>query len=117
MSQTVVDIPGLPDGVEVRRSTRRRRSVTAFREDGRTVVVVPHRMSRAEIVPYVEELVGRLAAREGRGRRTDGDADRRTGTRVRRPRARSARGPRRTPSAPGVHRAVVPRAPCVTGVR
>ena len=71
MSQTVVDIPGLPDGVEVRRSTRRRRSVTAFREDGRTVVVVPHRMSRAEIVPYVEELVGRLAAREGRGRRTD----------------------------------------------
>ncbi len=71
MSQTVVDIPGLPDGVEVRRSTRRRRSVTAFREDGRTVVVVPHRMSRAEIVPYVEELVGRLAQRERRGRRTD----------------------------------------------
>ena len=71
MSQTVVDIPGLPDGVEVRRSTRRRRSVTAYREDGRTVVVVPARMSRAEIVPYVEELVGRLAAREGRGRRTD----------------------------------------------
>ncbi len=71
MSQTVVDIPGLPDGVEVRRSTRRRRSVTAFREDGRTVVVVPQRMSRAEIVPYVEELVGRLAARERRTRRTD----------------------------------------------
>jgi predicted metal-dependent hydrolase len=71
MSQTVVDIPGLPDGVEVRRSTRRRRSVTAFREDGRMVVVVPHRMSRAEIVPYVEELVGRLAQREHRGRRTD----------------------------------------------
>ena len=71
MSQTVVDIPGLPDGVEVRRSTRRRRSVTAYREDGRTVVVVPQRMSRADIVPYVEELVGRLAAREGRGRRTD----------------------------------------------
>ena len=71
MSQTVVDIPGLPDGVEVRRSTRRRRSVTAYREDGRTVVVVPQRMSRAEIVPYVEELVGRLAAREGRARRTD----------------------------------------------
>ena len=71
MSQTVVDIPGLPPGVEVRRSTRRRRSVTAFREGGLTVVVVPHRMSRAEIVPYVEELVGRLEARERRGRRTD----------------------------------------------
>ncbi len=73
MSQTVVDIPGLPDGIEVRRSTRRRRSVTAYREDGRTVVVVPQRMSRAEIVPYVEELVGRLAARERRGRRTDAE--------------------------------------------
>jgi predicted metal-dependent hydrolase len=73
MSQTVVDIPGLPDGVEVRRSTRRRRSVTAYREDGRTVVVVPQRMSRAEIVPYVEELVGRLAERERRGRRTDAE--------------------------------------------
>ena len=71
MSQTVVDIPGLPDGVEVRRSTRLRRSVTAYGEDGRTVVVVPQRMSRADIAPYVEELVGRLAERERRGRRTD----------------------------------------------
>ncbi|MFN8167723.1 MAG: M48 family metallopeptidase [Candidatus Nanopelagicales bacterium] len=73
MSQHVIDIPGLPDGVEVRRSTRRRRSVTAYREAGRTVVVVPARMSRAEIVPYVEELVGRLERREARGRRTDAE--------------------------------------------
>lgn len=71
MSQHVVEIPGLPDGVEVRRSTRRRRSVTAYREAGRTIVVVPSRMTRAEIVPYVEELVGRLDRREARGRRTD----------------------------------------------
>ena len=71
MTQRVVEIPGLPEGVEVRRSTRRRRSVTAYREAGRTIVVVPARMSRAEIVPYVEELVGRLAQRERRGRRTD----------------------------------------------
>ncbi len=71
MTQRVVEIPGLPDGVEVRRSTRRRRSVTAYREDGRTIVVVPARMSRAEIVPYVEELVGRLEQRERRARRTD----------------------------------------------
>ncbi len=71
MSQTVVDIPGLPDGVEVRRSTRRRRSVTAYREGGRTIVVVPHRMSRADIRPFVEDLLGRLAEREKRGRRTD----------------------------------------------
>lgn len=71
MSHTVVDIPGLPDGVEVRRSARRRRSVTAFREGGRTIVVVPARMSRADIKPFVDELVGRLAERERRGRRTD----------------------------------------------
>lgn len=71
MSQRVVDIPGLPPGVEVRRSTRRRRSVTAYREDGRTIVVVPQRMARSDIKPYVEELVGRLEARERRGRRSD----------------------------------------------
>ena len=73
MSQTVVDIPGLPDGVEVRRSTRRRRSVTALREGGRIIVVVPARMSRSDIKPFVDELVGRLAEREKRGRRTDGE--------------------------------------------
>jgi predicted metal-dependent hydrolase len=71
MSQSVVDLPGLPPGVEVRRSTRRRRTVTAYREGGRTIVVVPHRMARADIRPYVEELVGRLEARERRSRRTD----------------------------------------------
>jgi predicted metal-dependent hydrolase len=73
MSQTVVDIPGLPADVEVRRSTRRRRSVTAYREGGRTIVVVPHRMSRADIKPFVDELVGRLQAREKRTRRTDAE--------------------------------------------
>ena len=50
MSQHVVEIPGLPPDVEVRRSTRRRRSVTAYREGGRTIVVVPQRMARADIV-------------------------------------------------------------------
>jgi hypothetical protein len=73
MSQTVVEIPGLPPGVEVRRSTRRRRSVTAYREAGRTIVVVPQRMARADIPPYVAELVGRLEAREARGRRSDAE--------------------------------------------
>jgi hypothetical protein len=73
MSQHVVEIPGLPPDVEVRRSTRRRRSVTAYREDGRTIVVVPQRMARADIKPYVDELVGRLQAREKRGRRSDAE--------------------------------------------
>jgi hypothetical protein len=73
MSHTVVDVPGLPPGVEVRRSTRRRRSVTAYREGGRTIVVVPARMARADILAYVDELVGRLEARERRARRTDSE--------------------------------------------
>lgn len=71
MSQSVVHVPGLPDDVEVRRSTRRRRSVTAYREGGRTIVVVPQRMARSDIAEYVVELVGRLDARERRSRRTD----------------------------------------------
>ncbi len=71
MSQSVVHVPGLPDDVEVRRSTRRRRSVTAYREGGRTIVVVPQRMARSDIAEYVVELVGRLDAREKRARRTD----------------------------------------------
>ncbi|HET7899837.1 MAG TPA: SprT-like domain-containing protein [Candidatus Nanopelagicales bacterium] len=73
MSQSVVHVPGLPPDVEVRRSTRRRRSVTAYREGGRTIVVVPARMARSDIADYVAELVGRLDAREKRGRRTDSE--------------------------------------------
>jgi len=67
----VIDIPGLPPGVEVRRSARRRRSVTAYREQGLTIVVVPQRMSRAEILPYVHDLLGRLESREKRSRPSD----------------------------------------------
>lgn len=49
--------------VEVRRSTRRRKSVIAYREDGKTIVVAPERMSQAEVNAYVRELVGRLDRR------------------------------------------------------
>ncbi|MBI1376801.1 MAG: DUF45 domain-containing protein [Frankiales bacterium] len=77
MSQTVVDLPGLPPDVEVRRSTRRRRSVTAYREGGRTIVVVPQRMARADIPAYVEELVERLRSRERRVRGSDAELMRR----------------------------------------
>jgi predicted metal-dependent hydrolase len=73
MSHVVVQIPGLPPEVEVRRSTRRRRSVTAYRENGQTIVVVPHRMARADIAPIVYELMGRLEARERKARPSDAD--------------------------------------------
>ena len=71
MSHVIVEIPGLPADVQVRRSTRRRRSVTAYREGGQTIVVVPHRMARSDIAPIVYELLGRLEARERKRRPSD----------------------------------------------
>ena len=53
----------LPPDVEVRRSARRRRTVTAYRENGRTIVLVPARMGQREIARYVDDLVKRLDAR------------------------------------------------------
>lgn len=49
--------------VEIRRSTRRRKSVIAYREDGKTIVVAPARMSQADVEAFVRELVGRLDQR------------------------------------------------------
>ena len=59
-----------PD-VEVRRSTRRRRTVSAYRQDGRTIVLVPARMSRAEEARWVTTMVERLARQERRSRPSD----------------------------------------------
>lgn len=53
----------LPADVEVRRSTRRRKSVAAFREAGRTIIVVPERMSAAEVSRHAHQLLARLQAR------------------------------------------------------
>ncbi len=57
--------------VEVRRSPRRRRTVSAYREGGKTVVLVPARFSRAEEQQWVTRMLERLAARERRRRPTD----------------------------------------------
>jgi hypothetical protein len=59
--------------VEVRRSTRRRRTVSAYREGERTVVLIPARMSRAEERRWVEVMVARLSAQEQRRRPSDED--------------------------------------------
>jgi predicted metal-dependent hydrolase len=57
--------------VEVRRSQRRRRTVSAYRDGERVVVLIPDRFSRAEETEWVERMLARLAAREERIRRTD----------------------------------------------
>jgi len=62
--------------VEVRRSARRRRTVTAYREAGRTVVLIPAGFSAAEERRWVDQMVAKLRSREDRRRRTLGtDAD------------------------------------------
>jgi predicted metal-dependent hydrolase len=59
--------------VEVRRSQRRRRTVSAYREGERVVVLIPDRFSRAEESEWVARMLARLAAREERIRRTDNE--------------------------------------------
>ncbi|AZM91065.1 MULTISPECIES: M48 family metallopeptidase [unclassified Streptomyces] len=59
--------------VEVRRSARRRRTVSAYREGERTVVLIPARMSEAEERRWVGVMLDKLAAQEGK--RTLGDAE------------------------------------------
>lgn len=59
--------------VEVRRSQRRRRTVSAYREGERVVVLIPDRFSRAEETEWVARMLARLAAREERIRRTDSE--------------------------------------------
>src|SRR3954453_16516570 len=61
--------------VEVRRSQRRRRTVSAYRDGERVVVLIPDRFSRAEETEWVERMLARLAAREERIRRTDNELD------------------------------------------
>lgn len=57
--------------VEVRRSKRRTRTVTAFREQGRTVVAIPARFTRAQEQEWVRRMARRLAAQERRRRPSD----------------------------------------------
>ncbi|WP_404956730.1 M48 family metallopeptidase [Streptomyces sp. 147326] len=62
-----------PRAVEVRRSARRRRTVSAYREGDRTVVLIPARMSEAEEQRWVGVMLEKLAAQESK--RTLGDAE------------------------------------------
>lgn len=57
--------------VEVRRSRRRSRTVSAHREDGRTIVSIPARFTRAQEREWVERMLARLAAKEERRRPSD----------------------------------------------
>ncbi|WP_189131224.1 M48 metallopeptidase family protein [Wenjunlia tyrosinilytica] len=57
---------GRAGAVEVRRSTRRRRTVSAYREGNRTIVLIPARMSAAEEKRWVALMLDKLAAQESK---------------------------------------------------
>src|SRR5258705_1497078 len=59
--------------IEVRRSKRRRRTVSAYRDGERVVVLIPDQFSRAEEREWVDRMLERLAAREQRVRRSDAE--------------------------------------------
>lgn len=59
------------DDVEVRRSRRRRRTVSAYRDGGRTVVLIPASFTRDEEERWVSRMLERLTAGEHRRRPSD----------------------------------------------
>jgi predicted metal-dependent hydrolase len=66
-------MPALPPDVDVRRSRRRLRTVTAYREGDRTVVLIPARFTAAQEQEWVRRMLARLSAQDRR--RRPGDAD------------------------------------------
>ncbi|MDQ1624812.1 MAG: hypothetical protein QOJ49_310 [Actinomycetota bacterium] len=63
--------PTATPAVEVRRSARRRRTVSAYRDGDRTVVLIPARMTRAEEREWVDIMLARLAKQDRRRRPSD----------------------------------------------
>lgn len=61
--------------VEVRRSARRRRTVTAYRDQDKIVVLIPQRMSAADEQAFVRDMVAKVLAREAKNRVQRGDAE------------------------------------------
>ena len=59
--------------VEVRRSSRRTRTVTAYRERDTIVVLIPQRMSKTDEHTFVKDMVERVLAREARASAPRGD--------------------------------------------
>jgi predicted metal-dependent hydrolase len=59
--------------VEVRRSRRRKRTVSAYRDGEKIVVMIPARMTRAEEKEWVTTMVARVTKAERRRRPSDDD--------------------------------------------
>lgn len=57
--------------VEVRRSRRRRRTVSAYREGDRIIVLIPASLTRKEEADWIETMVARLERAEKRRKPSD----------------------------------------------
>ena len=66
-------VPETPPTVEVRRSRRRRRTVSAYREGDRIVVLIPASMSKSDEATWVADMVARIQRKERRALRSDDD--------------------------------------------
>ncbi|ROS76867.1 YgjP-like metallopeptidase domain-containing protein [Cellulomonas sp. PhB143] len=69
----MVDDADATVSVEVRRSRRRKSTVSAYRDGARTVVSIPARFTRAEEREWVERMLARLADKEARRRPSDAE--------------------------------------------
>ena len=65
--------PAIPPDVEVRRSRRRRRTVSAYRDGDRIVVLIPATMSKRDEATWVADMVARIQRQERRKVRSDDD--------------------------------------------
>ncbi len=74
-----VENPDRPD-VEVRRSKRRRRTVAAYRDGDKVVIMMPARLSKAEEAEWIEIMLGRLERQSRRLAPSDGELVRRAET-------------------------------------
>lgn len=61
--------------VEIRRSSRRRRTVSARREQGRIVVLMPAGLSPAQEQRFVDSMVAKIQRSEARRNLPDGESD------------------------------------------
>ncbi|MGF1661805.1 MAG: M48 family metallopeptidase [Kineosporiaceae bacterium] len=75
----MVTDPSTGERVEVRRSARRRRTVSAYRDGDRIVVLVPARLGETVEREWVERMVARVRDRERRRRPGDPELAARAG--------------------------------------
>jgi predicted metal-dependent hydrolase len=70
-----VEKPSPSRSVEVRRSRRRKRTVSAYRDGDTIVVMIPARMSQAEEQEWVATMIERVTRAERRRRPSDEDLE------------------------------------------